>query len=141
MKKILVAASVMLAIFVSGCSLTIESKPSEGTSPAPSETVVPETNDVPDSSGLSNEEQAFVETVRQQYPAATGSDQELLDAGYGVCSLLNTMTPVQVIQGLVNEGIEPQLAGFIMGAGSVALCPEHQNKVQGFVDRFASPGV
>lgn len=118
MKKIIVAIAAVLAL--SGCSISIDSKPSE--SATPTETL-----------SQSDVDTAFLDVVRDEIPAfADAPDSTIITAGNELCTILEDASPLDVSEviGIATgfadgTGVLTDDEGlFFTGASAGAYCPD-----------------
>jgi hypothetical protein len=112
---------IVLVIILSGCSVTIDSRKS-AESPTPTRPTAA---------------QAFVQDVRNQMPEQTAGvpDNELLDTGNAACGALDRgVTLEQIQRETIAAGIDPYLAGGIVGNAIHDLCPEYEGVLSQYLD-------
>jgi PBP1b-binding outer membrane lipoprotein LpoB len=119
MKKVI--ASILLSVLLlTGCSVTIKSKPSE--SPTPTRPTA---------------EQSYVQNLRNILPTETQGvpDAELIESGKAACGALDSgVSFQQIVRATMDSGIDPGLSGGIVGAAVRDLCPDHQAELDAYLD-------
>lgn len=113
MKKLLLAAAAAIVV-LTGCSVTVDSKPPE--SATQSESASPR--------------DAYLQALYEADQAFTVvSEGELLAAGEGVCDVVDAMGPDAMGMLAQDSQLDPERVGMIAGAAVSHLCPEHLNEV------------
>lgn len=89
------------------------------TVPAPPPTVAPVAAPPSDTD-------TYLTLVRDEYPVlASISDTDLIEPILAVCDSMDAgADPVAVLDVVLASGLDPGMAGFMIGAGVEALCPE-----------------
>ena len=118
MKKMIVAVVLMVAL-LSGCSVSINSKDS-----------------TPSPSALTSE-QAYIQNLRSVVPQETDGvpDAELIQTGEASCGALDRgVTFDEIATETYEQGLDPNLAGAVIGAAVKDLCPDHQGELDAYLD-------
>jgi hypothetical protein len=133
MRKIIIGLAAA-GIILTGCSSnepTPEPKAPETTEVTPAPAPAPETGD----SGLTEQEMddVFINVLSDEEPAF--ADEPAIGAvirlAHATCEAFDRgVTFDQAAQVIMDAGFEPYLAGFIIGAGTAAYCPEHEGLVR-----------
>jgi hypothetical protein len=128
MRKFLVLLVALVALLSTGCTIQVDSKPSE--TPSASASTTP--SDTPDTS-TEDTDALFLRVVRDEYPdlKAVGDDA-LIQIAKDACTMLdngaNTEDLFNVFGNSGNDDVDVTMA-FIIGAGIGAYCPEYTDRI------------
>jgi len=121
MKKITAGfAGIVLALSLTAC----------GSGNSQPDTVVETVTASPEASSFDSQ---FAELIRDNTDAFdAASDEEIADAGKGVCGIWEAGGDItDVIGAVIDSGVDPEDGGFLAGAGTQAYCPEYADQIPG----------
>jgi ABC-type glycerol-3-phosphate transport system substrate-binding protein len=125
MKKLgSLVAAIALTFGLAACSDNKSAEPvttvTVTASPTPSQSVT---------SGVSDAD--FANLIRENTNAFDGAtDSQIVDAGKSVCGLWAAGGDINdVIQAVMESGVDPGDGGYLAGAGTRAYCPEYVDQI------------
>jgi hypothetical protein len=129
-----ILAAAALALSLGACSDDPEA------APAPTVTITEEAPAPSVEPGGPVADQAFVATMRQQFPYDTAgvSDDEIILLGETTCTMIGQYNGD--IAGLLNyltsppDAVDAEFAAFTIGASVPAYCPQYLDEVNAFID-------
>jgi hypothetical protein len=128
MRKFIVAVVATLALFTTGCTIQVESKPSD----TPSASVSATPKESPDTT-VEDPDALFLSVVREEYPQLKGAaDADLIQIAKDACTMLgNGADTEQLFNVFGNSGNSDadEAIAFLIGAGIVAYCPEYVDQI------------
>lgn len=138
MKKIASYTATVLssAILFTGCSGG-DDKSSSALNPSPKISVKTETVTVkpeaPSTVPSSSKNEIFLSVLRDHGDTYTGApDADLIELGHQTCDTLDMGVTVEDMAAyMVQENIDPDFAGFLIGAAVGVFCPEYTNQIDG----------
>lgn len=134
MKRISIAAAVLVALTLTGCAGVADNAADERTAPSSTEPAAPlvaETTSTNDAA-VGGADQDFLDAVRVTLPTQTtipdATDEQLLAAGLEACDLIRTGTSpgdVRLVEGEQPNGADIYAdSSAIMNSALRTLCPE-----------------
>lgn len=134
MKNRIAALALLTALALTGCAGTASPKGDERATSAESESAAPLSAETPagEESSVSDAEQTFVETVRDNLPAPTSipgaTDEQLITAGLEACERLRageSSDTITLISGEQKNGADIYAdSAAIITAARLSLCPD-----------------
>lgn len=126
MRKFIIALVAMAALFTTGCTIQVDSKPSD--SPSASESAKSLPSVTPDEA-----DEIFLTTVRKEYPFLKDvPDSDLIGLAKDACAMMDNGATVSdlftVFGNSGNDKVDSAMA-FMIGSGTVAYCPEHIDRI------------
>lgn len=116
------ALTLSSAILFTGCSGGDGESSSAPVAPVTvTETIQPE-----ETLSVSQMEEIYLATLRSEPTLFVGlPDDQLLDLGYQTCEVLNNGTSLEELSmQLITDDVDPEFAGYLIGAAITTLCPE-----------------
>lgn len=116
MRKLVAVAALGLCLLASGCS----APGPKASTPEPPASTTPTATTTP--------EQAFIVDFRSENPGAErGSDELWLSIGEAACTALDSASPAQLTQTLIESGkmTDAKEAASLVVLSTIHLCPEH----------------
>lgn len=131
MKKLIVGSVIALSLTACAAqappspTVTVTAPPPTTQAPVP---VVPEPDPVPGG------EELFIAVLEEEYgPLPAKTERQAVDIAKQACSMFEQYGVDETLNIIVDivksEGLDGEVTGFIIGAGTATFCPEYEQKL------------